>query len=475
MDQEKNNDNLESFFRRELEHYQEEPGLDMWDKIAIAIPPKPGFSVGRMVALWKFPILLGLLVLSLIFAYFQYQRAEKLDQNSHQQALEIAALQQQMEELDLKFSLAKGKAQEVDLEPSNAKAKVESKTTNQEQANINGIQKQQTIAGTDRPQVQSPIQKSDLIQIATTISPPVALPQPPTIDLSEPQSVPITKRPIDFLHSKQLVQYNKASPLLTVPDLKALRGGYYPRFSVGAWSGNIVVQYYAVDRRVSPATGTSTSVFLSKTSGFSAGIHLDEHWSLHTGLGFRNNGFSLSDQVSLEYTYHNSETNAEGNPVGLYTFTQEGALTFRAQIVNELEQQNPEPIITEGESFTVDFNSAYRLRYYSIPLLVKYQIGQQRFHTYLKGGFIWNKLMRDWAFFPNITFSSGRLTAANPRLTVSAARDNYFEFALAMGVGYNITPRIELALEPSYFQAITSMLNVKPQTYGLRGYINYMF
>ncbi len=466
MDKEQNKDNLETFFRRELENYQEDPGAGMWDKIAMAIPPKPGLGLAATLLKWKFSLLLALSTGLLVFAIYEHQRANELDRHNRQREEKILALQEKTTKLEQKMAHLQ-MAQSATHSPPPTTEKPEVKTT----ATSTPTEQVITPSNSDLRYNASAVANNPIRESVQTEAPlqndlPLAKDEQMEVNLTSDQWSNLGPLNRDFRIESTLPAIAIASPIIKNQN-------YYPRFSVGAWTGNIVVQYYAVDRRVSPAAGTSTSVFLSKTAGLSAGIQLDKHWSLHTGLSFRNNGFSLSDKVSLEYDADIATENANGDLVGDYTFSQEGILTFRAQIVNQ--QGSSEPEIADGESFDVDFNSAYRLRYYSIPLWVKYQIGQQKFHTYLKGGFIWNKLMRDWANFPSIRLSSGRLIATNPRLTVSAARDSYFEFGLAMGIGYNITPRIELVLEPSYYQAITPMLNVKPQTYGIQGHINYMF
>ncbi len=468
MDQDQNKDNLESFFQRELKHYQEDPGPGMWDKIAPVIPQKPGLGLAATLAKWKFSLLMALSIVLLIFAIYEHQRANQLDHHNQQQEGKIVALQGQM--FDLEQQLVALQTMPATIPPTTAT--IESKPPQIALAKPAVKPATSTQPATEPTSLNTPpiaIDAQQELQISVSVNE-----QHQENQLTVPEEETATREwssPDPLNRDFRVDKTSSQATALKQPFEKSLN--YYPRFSVGAWSGNIVVQYYSVDRRISPAAGTSTSVFLSKTAGISAGIHLNPHWSIHTGLGFRNNGFSFSDQVSLEYTNDNTTLDEEGNPVGTYTFQQEGILTFRAQIVNELASTEPE--ITAGESFNVDFNSAYRLRYYSIPVWLRYQFGNKRLHSYVKGGFIWNKLMRDWAYFPSIRLSTGRLTATNPRVTVAAARDSYFEFGLAMGVGYNVTPRIELALEPSYYQAITPMLNVKPQTYGIRGRVNYMF
>lgn len=76
-----NNDGLENFFHDRLNGYQDEPGLDMWDRIESRIPEKPRKNF-KPLMIWTSGAVAACIILSLGFFTFQYKH--QLDQVAQQ-------------------------------------------------------------------------------------------------------------------------------------------------------------------------------------------------------------------------------------------------------------------------------------------------------------------------------------------------------------------------------------------------------
>ncbi len=465
-----NNDDLEGFFRRRLSNYEEIPRPEMWDKIGVAIPPKPP------VPWWKKPVFwLGLvLAFVLLLSLWQFRQITAFQKLIHQQQADIEALQEY---------------QRSGYGPDQLKTHVENPVYKVPGA-LGIVMPSVNVPGAniaDQPEPQKDIALLTTIPeipaVAEFNSPEkkesIAATDNARQDFSESAKAFNKQRTVDFLsHSTGSTPVPPVRPLPGQVTVKPVKGnaGFY--FSLNG--GTLATVFN------NPLNKSRSEVLESNNPGFHlyntvrdeitllAGIQFNRKWSLETGVGYRNNRLSLFDAQEFNYSGENTiDYDIHGNPIVAYTNNTDQTPVFRYEIINNLQSQGGD--IQEGDPFYLNAFFKYNNRYLSLPLWLKYRIGNRRLHFYAKSGIAWNILTVSNKNLNESSLSDERLSLEKVQIKNDALSETFMEIGFAGGIEYDLGVRTSIGLEALYYHSVGSVLTTKQDAYGLSFAAKYNF
>ncbi|MCB0651379.1 MAG: outer membrane beta-barrel protein [Saprospiraceae bacterium] len=470
-----NNDDLEGFFNRRMKDYEEVPRPEMWDRIGASIPPKPPIAWWKKQQWWLGAVLAFILLLSL----WQYQRLLQFEKIIDQQRADIEALKNDRSSRPEKgisgFDEVNPAASENLNEASYGEDKLlESNSTNgnrfnnpvatiaNEPGNLNFIPHKILIAQ----------ETSSVETLPTKIT--ELQPQLPLL----PESVKKTGK-VNFLGTQRFAMLE--APVLPfdqkvkIDPVKSKAGFYF------SFNGGSLATFYN-----NPLNKSKNEVTASDVPGFHlsntvrdeftilAGIQFTKKWSLETGVGYRNNRLGLFDSQQFNYSgEHTISYDVDGNPVGSYTNNTDQSPVFRYQIVNNLQSQGMD--IEDGETFQLDAFFKYNNRYLSLPLWLRYRIGNKRLHLYAKTGMAWNILTVSHKNLGDSNLSDERLTLEKVQIKNDALNESFLELGMASGVEYDLGLRSSIGMEALYYHSLASVLTTKQNAFGLSLALKYHF
>ena len=473
-----NNDDLEGFFHRRMKDYEEVPPPEMWDRIGSSIPPKPP------IAWWKKPFwwLGAVLAFILLLSFWQYQRLLQFEKIIDQQRADIEALKNDRSsrpETGLSgFEEVHNAIPENLTDPSKGEAiLLESNSYDVPDADYLNNPVATITSDPGNLYFESPEISMSPETIPARILPtkiPELQPKSPLLPESggNPGKVNFLERPslagldVPVLPFEQKV---KIAPVRS-------KAGFY--FSL---NGGSLATFYN-----NPLNKSKNEVTASDAPGFHlsntvrdeftilAGIQFTPKWSLETGIGYRNNRLGLFDSQEFNYSgEHTISYDVAGNPIGAYTNNTDQSPVFRYQIVNNLQSQGMD--IEDGETFQLDAFFNYNNRYLSLPLWLRYRIGNKRLHLYAKTGMAWNILTVSNKNLGDSNLSDERLTLEKVQIKNDALNESFLELGMASGVEYDLGGRSSIGMEALYYHSLASVLTTKQDAFGLSLALKYHF
>lgn len=464
-----NNDDLEGFFRRRMNNYEETPRPEMWDRIGAAIPPKPA------VAWWKKPIfwLGAVLTFVLLLTLWQYLQIKQFQKVIDRQQADIEALkndqvpgygpdQTGFSPVETPNFLANT--------PEDQKPVIESSVTTLKPY-ITTIKtdvaiSEMPVAAIDQPVTTYPDKPSSLEDVTVTNSP-----EAPLIPLNKPTKIQPLVR---YLNQSNPQSLQIPTPTLPAPfEIEPFK--QKARFYFSIAGGSLITTYN------NPLNKSRSEVLASNESGFHlsntvrdelsilAGIQFNNNWSLETGFGYRNNRLSLFDAQQFYYSGEHTIAHDEfGNPIGEYTNNTDQTPVFRYEIINNAEFE-------DGEAFHLNAFFKYNNRYLSLPLWLKYRIGKRKLHVYAKSGIAWNILTVSNKNLNDSNLSDDRLSIEKVQIKNDALNESFLELGFATGIEYDVGLRTSISMEALYYHSVASVLTTKQDAYGISFAARYHF
>jgi hypothetical protein len=298
-------------------------------------------------------------------------------------------------------------------------------------------------------------------------------------DFPEPTEVSTKQRTVDFLRNSLGSPLESAvRPLpvqASIQPVKDMAGFYF------SLNGGTLATVFN-----NPLNKSRSEVLESNSPGFHlyntvrdeitllAGIQFNKKWSLETGVGYRNNRLSLFDAQEFNYSGENTiDYDIHGNPIVAYTNNTDQTPVFRYEIINNLQSQGGD--IQEGDPFYLNAFFKYNNRYLSLPLWLKYRIGNRRLHLYAKSGIAWNILTVSNKNLNDSNLSDERLSLEKVQIKNDALSETFMEIGFAGGIEYDLGARTSIGLEALYYHSVGSVLTTKQDAYGLSFAAKYHF
>lgn len=255
-----------------------------------------------------------------------------------------------------------------------------------------------------------------------------------------------------------------------------------------SWSvGALVTPAYAVNESsydevyASNMSRSGDKQDLSVGAGISVAYQTGRRWSIQSGIhysrldqssGTHGNNQSMSVSEQLGYTYFNNKVRMQ--PSGNLLMNASAGVIEIEQLPASIRVSNSLDL-AEGSSELLltsdDFEQ--RFEYIEIPLLVRYQVIDKAWNMHLLGGMSTNVLVDNDVYLENGNGSSH----------IGKTKDmNTFNYAASFGfgMGYHLTDKIQLHLEPRlkyYLQSLSNNpdVNFKPYTIGIYTGVSYRF
>ena len=499
MSDEIRKDRLEEFFRTHLEHFEEDPGEALFADIAANIPPKP--SLWEKFRGWILPSLGLILLAALIFSLLQYRNVKDLSSQVNEQTQEIEGLKKQLESIEENTISANtdtdtNETEQQGIETQNNKA-INSNSTAQFNYSNTEAAKTKTSSSTLEPKnsaiqettksidnfsqnnlqftsdensefVSASDERKDLEKTSTDVNTKEQSQEKQETALSAflgPLS-PIQQLELALLDSKLSEEEVKAfdAPIENYPHF------YYMAYFEPMRMRELGVSGIAVD---SSTLNGSVSNY-----GLLGGLQFSKHWSIQTGLGFRNINVGLENNIrSFDYTLRNAVTDDNGFVTSEF-IVGTGMKDIVLKLTNEL--QNDGKDIEGGESFRIELNVPYALRYYHVPLWLRYHHDEGKYHLSVKLGVIYHALMGEK--YGNITSeitgdhpSINRLKFNSIDINVPSTKNNFIELGAGIGIQYELTKNIRVGVDPTFYRSLNPVFERNTWGVGLHTNISYRF
>jgi hypothetical protein len=499
MSDEIRKDRLEEFFRTHLEHFEEDPGEALFADIAANIPPKP--STWEKIRAWLLPSLLVALLLALLFSGLQYFNVKHLSSQVDEQTQEIEGLKKQLESIEetTNSSITTNEVEEESITTQNNKA-ISAGNINSSAILNQKATKTKTNFTTQKAGNQPPKkvlnfienQTSNNLQIVADENDPAT-----TTNFDEENTVEeISNNPSSseqnqegqelnsdaFLGPLNLIQSLKMALLdskLEEEKVKAFDAAVenYPHFYYMLYFEPMLLK--GVESSGFQALDSTTTTGYAVNYGLLGGLQFSEHWSVQTGLGFRNISAGLNDfQQSFNYTLRNSVTDDNGFVTSEFIVNESGPKDITLKLTNQI--QNDGKDVEGGTPFQVSLNVPYALRYYHVPLWVRYHYNKKKLHLTAKVGVVYHALMGDRYGKIDVRISGdhpsiNRLKYNDININIPSTQNNFLEIGAGLGVQYELSSKLFIGVDPTYYRSLNPVFEKKTWGLGLHTNISYRF
>lgn len=384
MAEEFNKDRLEAFFKRQLEHYEEDPGNAFWGELEQHIPAKPTPGIWAVLLKWWPSVLLLLALASLsTIIWFQQQKVSSLEQRLSQQRSQIQDLQDSLNTTT---------------------------TTKAEHISANGIQELSSISGkTNNGSLISSFPEKIIIESRGTTGTIFSGPSL-TLDslFQQSGSMPLLDQyPKFFFGGSSSLSGENNYYTSFIENFEALQTSAAQLLNYSrkdtlppAWWENDSAKFPYFYYGVGFTGGTSLLALPNPIEGspFSsdygyylhAAIQFSNRWSVATGLqlGYKQLSFSYN-------TTFNYQPQGEPDQNGRFThrYEEDADNYFRFKPVLSYQPANNGLDLEEGDPFDMNLSVDYQLRYIQIPLWIRYKLGDNRLAYEVQAGFVFNHLL----------------------------------------------------------------------------------
>lgn len=313
MKENQHNDNLERFFKANLENYSPTPSDDFWDRMGTVIPPKPPFWTGMFSKAGKW-IGLGILVLisALVLWFWHRDRSQivRLKQTVAQQRQQIQAMDKPTEkEVANPPSTANSSRQELppsknSIVSTSQTAKEKAVFSPKKQATQNKVKekssffappkntvKHQSAMHGSHDLVELPKGENQLIDKASKVedtqkSVALSMETPDNSASVEPTRQPLELQTLpSLLPTKQVTLLSRTNRALGVKPSILHPKESYPKYAVevgGSMFRMSLGRLFEQDTFLTGRTGTSYE------TGFNISYEVNRKWALQAGYQFTN-------------------------------------------------------------------------------------------------------------------------------------------------------------------------------------------
>lgn len=469
---ESSKDNFEQFFKKSLEHYQENPSNDFWSEMEDRIPPPPvsRFSFWKNAGRWGLLILL-LGILSIV-SWQWWQQQKDIDSIYQTIDLQSEKIDDVEAQLDQVIQNSKGKSLSENLLS-------ERKEKSKKQNNYYNRKNSKTLS--DQGNTDS-IVKTDLT------------PNTNNENISGIKSILKVEG-----KEKAILEYKKISDVEFIPSLflevskkekecltcieEQLYFGYAPSKKRG-------LEFFVNSSQLFPKLDLLNSGFninFQKARDYDFGllyhIPIYRKWSFQFGIGVGSN--TISTRFQKAFTYSNTEFSISDDIFRTNYFYQlntnyNGIVNFTTYLHNE--KQNDGQDVLVGDAFTTEIQINKKQRYLTIPFFIKHQWhqGQGKLNWTWKTGVI-----QRLAYIKNEpisveinNFSNSRLSHHSTTIVdVGEEEKKRFDTAIVLstGVEYLVSRNLVFVLEPTFKQTLIQRGNERPRTFGLFTGIRWNF
>ncbi len=456
MHNDPNNNNLENFFRKSLENYSEVPSDDLWDRIEGNIPPKPA---KRFRAVYGLLALLLLLLFGLGYEYFRFSaKMNAVNETVALQKDELEGLKSELESI-------KSQLQSSLLPPNNESSSgsvIESVPPRHSETSETIFNKNAApqIVAEQSGITSSPNDNFSNETAGNEIS------ADPLSDLTKTTNSNQTVL-MDFAETKAPRLNATPYTLAGLPVLKSSdknKRTFSVEIYASAWntffkgSGNSG-QGFSFD-----------NIKLSSDFGALFNLGLNKNWDVQVGVGYNN--LIINDAVNTELIYSRDEYDPERDVyTSFYAYTVDtpaGEMLVNTSLSNQ--RINDGRDFEVGDPFQLKLQYQDVIRYFQLPVFLRYKIGSGKYRFTVKGGFIQKFLLSETI----------KLSAVNPEVDRLQNEKSYFsnnqtsasttsmDVLFGAGTEIRLNPRNSFHLQAQFVHSLHEIYpGVKPWSVGL--------
>ncbi len=497
MDKNLHDDNLEDFFRKELNKLDESPPDDIWDDIEMVIQPVATPSNSRL--LWyRWASVAALLLIGLVAYTFIYQKnntIEMFSQKLEEQSKIIDSLQKEIEasnvqknepskyHLDKKNTITEQRVENI-ITPT--PRPTISKKTITHSSKIEQKKKERLLKNVPyNNTVRSSSLKNNPIKKLTSSI--VSTPSPPTIKVTTPfvkqqkKPSPFVREkpllttidssviipailPIDFLPTSGITVIKNNQPTLPIyPTIYSFKAPH-KTVSIGIYTAPIFT-YRTIQEKETKRRKKYKDLDdieegnISMQLGLKAELSLGRHWAIQSGVNYNSLRLqSKSKNTNIEYTQQGEQ--AEGDDTFTNTYSTRIETSYGVQEIEFTSIRKQRDEIPEGTKIPISIQVENTSQHLGIPLIAKYYFGNQRFRVALKGGLQTNFLLKTktqlTAFRVNRNGVNHRSSKTKTR-TETNTKNVSLDYIAGVDLSLLLNEKLTLNFEPTYQQGITSI------------------
>lgn len=208
-------------------------------------------------------------------------------------------------------------------------------------------------------------------------------------------------------------------------------------------------------------------------SAYRGGIGLEavlsRRLSIETGLQYATYRIQTDYALEVAFTHENEYTHDDGGIDNQYNHSLPSSMgDYPAQFVLT---RADDAIIHEGEIMNLDLSVIQQSQFLSLPLYLRYSLGNSRLRTGIKAGVVANRLMEVNSETPELISNHSEIhqrhTSIGNPLSDNLER-NTLDVSFGIDLRYHVTPRLGISLEGNYQRGITPVY----QTEALKNYLD---
>ena len=478
MEEDLNKDGLEEFFKGRLEHYEEDPGDALWGSLQEQIPPKPKHWFGGVFGgkfLLALPIAVFIALLSML--YMQQLKTQQL-------LTKVAVQEDKIEQLELSLEQKLDEIGEEKTKPiASPQVNEREQTGKQMKTQVEEVRK-----GTKTEHLQRTTAKNNSKKI-TSKNGSTELEKEQNIPQIEQKNSPSTEK---ILPEKIQVQANatKGEPVSNLETLVAWNPliALEMPFSILEREDTLALDftaakskggsklYYNAGGLVGTTFFSFPSVFKSSFStdvGFylHAAFELNDRWAIVSGIQMINKNIQLT--LNQNFTYQPiGELNSDGERNHRYEINLEDIFLLKT---NFLYKEDIVGNLLEGDPFFMESKVDYNLRYFQIPLLLRYKVGEGTIASEFQGGIIYNHLFGGKSELQSVSFSDPRVRVQSYNLEPVQLNNTFTEITFGNILVYKFHPKIHFSADFQIRYSLGRILGQKTFATGLGLGIRYQF
>jgi len=458
-----NKDKFEQFFQENLKDYNSSPSDDLWSELEYRIPPPPKTSFYKKIGGWVV-LAIGLLILFSFTQWWQHKNElNKINQTLQQHQQEITTISNDLNNNNNSKSIEEPtEIISTNSNPRNFKNNNKTKSTLPHsdlkiiKENFNNIVEERY---TTSKHVTTLLQNDNLAKTPIEIKEKYPKERIPSI------AKPVFINPIDIFLDKPVTSLDLKNPDLLL-DFRRPKSKI--SFEIYRNFSQLFPPLKISDFGIQSTTLPSRSIDI----GSLFGIKLKKRVLLQIGISYGIE--STGVQFQKTFNYSSSEINVGNNATQTHYSHQFNSnyenQTFNFFLLNQ--KQNDGQDIVANEPFTMDIQVTRRHRYLSVPLSIKYLLGD---HNKRLTGSIRAGVFQKITYFENQlaevkvnNISVSRLTA--DRITVAQLGTPYkkdLSYIIGAGVEFKIDKQLAIVLEPNFKKSFFKFNNVSPYAIGV--------
>ena len=489
MSKKRKNDRLEEFFKAHLEHFEEDPGLELFDAIAEAIPPKPSRWNAKKIRGLLIPLSLVLLIGAVSFNLLQYQNVRGLSKQVEVQNQEIDGLKKQLEAIEqhkfldtLNSQTNPSASDEHNPPQAFYSPRPTTPTSNAPVVNASNIQNntRPIISGTQAVgsgQLFDNLQESNLYDYKEEASAEGVLPGQGN---ALGNNLQLSAAPLRIIPGKSFAAVPSNGFQLAVEDWQQAQ--QKPRRWYLTPYAEYVQTYIGTSAIPSPIVEQPHSH--DTNYGILLGFNLNERWSIQTGIGYKTSNLRFNyPATNLNYV----ATVPDENGIARHNYPLSNIgnagfdfLGYEVTLANQVQDDGND--LVNGEAFMLNFDKGTYLNdYLSIPFWINYNLAQhKRIHFTARAGVLWHTLLnsRTGPFAVRVVgdrTAFDRLRYVGSVFNISTQKANFLDLGLGLGASYAIKPNWRFGLQPVGYYSVTPQFNKTTWSIGLNTNLNYRF